>query len=131
MRDPSADRRVAAFCLAIPQSQYLHRGTTRWLIRRAMAGRLPAVVANSSKVGRQTADWLIRLRRDRRRIAETVESLSGRAASEIVDLSRIEQLLADWEENDAMVAEGSSGRLLAQALPRTLSAVAFVDTFNL
>ena len=41
IRTPAFDRRVVEFCIGIPQDQYLRKGRDRWLIRRAMQGRLP------------------------------------------------------------------------------------------
>src|SRR5262249_37747132 len=43
-REPAFDRRLFEFCLGIPEDQYLRKGQDRWLIRRAMRGRLPAEV---------------------------------------------------------------------------------------
>lgn len=43
-RDPFLDRRVAAFCLALPAEQKLGGGWPKAVLRRAMAGRLPDAV---------------------------------------------------------------------------------------
>lgn len=43
-RDPFLDRRVVAFCLALPGGQKLHGGWPKVILRRAMAGSLPDAV---------------------------------------------------------------------------------------
>lgn len=44
LRHPFRDRRLMEFCLALPAEQKLHRGLTRMVMRRAMAGILPQEV---------------------------------------------------------------------------------------
>ena len=56
LRVPAFDRRLVEFCIGIPQDQYLREGRERWLITRAMKGRLPDVVLYNSKRGAQ-ARW--------------------------------------------------------------------------
>lgn len=43
-RHPFWDRRLVEFCLAVPAQQKLHEGWPRWILRRAMAGILPAEI---------------------------------------------------------------------------------------
>jgi asparagine synthase (glutamine-hydrolysing) len=71
-RTPALDRRLVEFCIGIPEDQYLHNGFDRWLIRRAMKGRLPDSILQSTKRGAQAADWHPRLARERDRLAERV-----------------------------------------------------------
>lgn len=62
-RDPTADKRVIEFCLRLPPEQLVKDGLERSLIRRALAGILPDKVRlNLSVRGRQSADWIQRLR---------------------------------------------------------------------
>jgi asparagine synthase (glutamine-hydrolysing) len=56
-RDPTADRRLIEFCLAVPPEQYLRNGIRRALVRTAFADRLPAAVLNERRKGYQAADW--------------------------------------------------------------------------
>ena len=51
IRTPAFDRRIVEFCIGIPEDQYLRNGRDRWLIRRAMEGRLPDIVLNQKKWG--------------------------------------------------------------------------------
>jgi asparagine synthase (glutamine-hydrolysing) len=60
-RDPTMDTRVFDFCLSVPENQYLRSGKDRWLIRRAMADRLPDQIVNNTHRGLQSADWFERL----------------------------------------------------------------------
>jgi asparagine synthase (glutamine-hydrolysing) len=57
VRDPTADRRLVEFCLAVPPDQYLRDGMRRALARIAFADRLPAAVVNEPLKGYQAADW--------------------------------------------------------------------------
>jgi asparagine synthase (glutamine-hydrolysing) len=59
--DPTGDVRLIDFCLALPESQYQRNGVSRWLIRRAMAERLPPEVLHNPQRGLQAADWYDRL----------------------------------------------------------------------
>lgn len=57
VRDPTADRRLVEFCLAVPADQYLRGGIRRALARTAFADRLPAAVVDEIRKGYQAADW--------------------------------------------------------------------------
>jgi asparagine synthase (glutamine-hydrolysing) len=78
-REPATDRRVIEYCLSIPGSQYLRGGHTRWLLRRAMQGRLPDRVVNRKTLGSQAADW-----------TEWFPPLLGQIAAELDRLERLE-----------------------------------------
>jgi asparagine synthase (glutamine-hydrolysing) len=57
VRDPTADRRLVEFCLAVPPDQYLRGGIRRALARTAFADRLPAEIVNEPLKGYQAPDW--------------------------------------------------------------------------
>lgn len=57
LRDPTCDRRLIEFCLAIPDSQYLKGGESRLLLRRLMEGILPEETLRARTKGLQAADW--------------------------------------------------------------------------
>jgi asparagine synthase (glutamine-hydrolysing) len=57
VRDPTADRRLIEFCLAVPEEHFLHGGVPRGLARAAMADRLPPEVTAERRKGYQGADW--------------------------------------------------------------------------
>ena len=64
VRTPAFDRKVVQFCMGIPHEQFLRKGRDRWLIRRAMKGRLPEAILGNKKAGAQGADWFLRLSRE-------------------------------------------------------------------
>jgi asparagine synthase (glutamine-hydrolysing) len=93
IRDPTADSRVAEFCLSLSEDQYRRGGVSRWLIRRAMAGRLPAEILASRRHGIQSADWFERLSGARARVFEELRVLEhSETARTVLDLSRMRRL---------------------------------------
>jgi asparagine synthase (glutamine-hydrolysing) len=51
-RHPFLDRRVVEFALSLPDEQRWQRGRTRHVLRRAMNGRLPAIVRDRPDIGK-------------------------------------------------------------------------------
>jgi asparagine synthase (glutamine-hydrolysing) len=93
MRTPTADVRLAEFCLALPEDQYRRNGESRSLIRRAMAAHLPEMVLANRLRGMQAADWFERLTGQRDRIAQVLGRMEqGDLARRILDLGRIRLL---------------------------------------
>jgi asparagine synthase (glutamine-hydrolysing) len=96
-RDPTADRRVVEFCFGVPDRQYLHRGRSRWLVRRAMAGRLPAEVLDKEELGQQAVDWLTRSARERERLLADLDRFAeDRFLSGALDLPRLRNAVVNW-----------------------------------
>jgi asparagine synthase (glutamine-hydrolysing) len=101
VRDPTADRRLAEWCLSVPAEQFLHGGVPRSLARRAFRDRLPAALLDERRKGFQAADWHEGLTAARGQLVAEVERLREVApAGETLDLARMEKLLADWPEGD-------------------------------
>ncbi|WP_379137815.1 asparagine synthase-related protein [Paenibacillus sp. sgz500958] len=76
IRDPSRDKRVYEFCLAIPPEQFVRNGQDRYLLRRAMEGRLPDPIRlNFRNMGRQGFDWLERLKPELPQMMDEAERL--------------------------------------------------------
>jgi asparagine synthase (glutamine-hydrolysing) len=99
IRTPASDRRIVEFCIGIPQDQYLHKGRDRWLIRRAMEGRLPDIVLHQKKRGAQGVDWYRRLTRARNPIMEEVRRLAENPdVASILDMQRLHAILASWPD---------------------------------
>ena len=125
-RTPAFDRRLVEFCFGIPEDQYLRGGRERWLIRRAMTGRLPDVVLNNKKRGLQAADWYPRLARERSRIMEELKRLTANPeVASIIDLRRLIAILDNWP--DRQPSYWSSERHHLQLLPEALGAAYFVE----
>jgi asparagine synthase (glutamine-hydrolysing) len=102
VRDPTADRRVVEFCLSVPERQYRRGGQTRWLVRRAMAGRLPADVLDNRQRGLQAADWLPRMRRHQPRLLAALARLeTSDLARRAIDLPRLRRLVERVSSADA------------------------------
>jgi asparagine synthase (glutamine-hydrolysing) len=125
-RAPAFDRRLVEFCIGIPEDQYLRKGCDRWLIRRAMKGRLPDSVLYKNKYGVQAADWYPRLKRERNHIAEKVKDLAANdIVASMLDLPRMTALLNNWPERQP--ADSSPEQQLLLALPQALGAAYFIE----
>ena len=125
MLDPTSDRRVVEFCLAIPEEQFLHQGEPRALIRRAMAPLLPPEILQERRRGLQMADWHGVATAARWELAAEVARLEqSPLAQQCLDLPRLRRLIDDWPAAHDMRADNY---LLYQfALPFTLSAGRFI-----
>jgi asparagine synthase (glutamine-hydrolysing) len=129
IRMPAYDRRIFEFCLGIPENQYLRNGRDRWLIRRAMDGRLPHVVLNQKKCGAQAADWFARLTRTQNHITEEVKRLAKNPeVASILDMQRIEVILNRWP--DRQPAEYTAEESLLLAIPEALGAAYFIENIT-
>lgn len=95
--DPTADRRVVEFCLAIPQEQFLRGGMQRSLIRRVMAGSLPAPLLQERRKGLQAADWYRVATAARPEMLAELARLERNAfARSCLDLPRLRRYAEDW-----------------------------------
>ena len=93
IRDPTGDVRVAEFCLSLPEDQCRRAGVSRWLLRRAMAERLPAEILTGRGHGIQAADWFERLSGARGRVRDELAALEGsELARTVLDLPRMRRL---------------------------------------
>jgi len=100
-RDPTADKRVFEFCLAIPEEQYLRNGKSRYLIRRAMKGILPPEVLWKTKRGAQLPDWYEQLTTVRGEIAAELDRLEKiELARRCLDLPRMRRLVTNWPQGN-------------------------------
>jgi asparagine synthase (glutamine-hydrolysing) len=126
LRSPAFDRRVVEFCIGIPEDQYLRKGCDRWLIRRAMKGRLPDDVLYNKKRGFQSADWYPRLTRERDLIAMKVKSLAANPdVGSIIDLQRLTTLLDKWPERQP--SDFDPEACLQISVPQALGAAYFIE----
>jgi asparagine synthase (glutamine-hydrolysing) len=126
-RTPAFDRRLVEFCIGIPEDQYLRKGRDRWLIRRAMEGRLPDLVLKKTKYGTQAADWYPRLTRQRNLIVEEVKRLAENPeVASILDMQRLNAILSTWP--DGQPSEYSLEETHMLAVPDTLHAAYFIES---
>ena len=126
IRTPACDRRIVEFCIGIPEDQYLRKGRDRWLIRRAMDGRLPNIVLNQKKCGAQAADWYPRLTRARNHIAEEVKRLAENPeVASILDMQRLKAILDSWPDRQPAEYTPEESHLLA--IPDALGTAYFIE----
>jgi asparagine synthase (glutamine-hydrolysing) len=126
-RPPTLDRRLTEFCIGVPEDQYLRKGRERWLIRRAMQGRLPDHVLSNTKRGAQAADWFQRLTREREQIAAEVKRLTGNPeVNSIIDQQRLIEALDRWPEREPEAF--SAEQLLQMWIPQALGAANFIES---
>lgn len=96
-RDPTRDKRVIEFCCSVPINQYIYKGQSRSLLRRAMKDILPDKVRlNYYSRGRQSADWIQRLRGDWDSIKNEISDLSeANNIKKYLDINMINNVLRE------------------------------------
>jgi asparagine synthase (glutamine-hydrolysing) len=106
MRDPTADVRLVEFCLGIPRDQYFRDGETRWLVRRAMEGRLPAAVQWNTRRGAQSPDMTPLALGELDRIGHAVARVeSSPLARQYLSMPLLRKLWADLQRPEVAQAE--------------------------
>jgi len=94
VRDPTMDKRLMEFCLAIPEAQYRLDGQDRALIRRAMKGLLPDEVRLNTRRGLQAADLGYRLLAELPQAQALMARLErSELARRVLDLPKMNSLL--------------------------------------
>jgi asparagine synthase (glutamine-hydrolysing) len=96
LRDPTADARVVAFTISVPDDVFIDpkTGLSRWLIREAMKNRLPDVVRLNHMRGRQAGDLVPRLRASADEVNAALDELQRGPAAEYVDVRHMRGV---WE----------------------------------
>lgn len=125
--DPTADRRLIEFSLALPPEQLLHNGISKPLARAALADRVPRSVLNTTQRGMQGSDWHLRVNAGTAR--QVLEQISPHSmVQEILDLPRLESAITAWPQ-----ADFNSYRTMAVYRNALISALAtgiFIDAFE-
>lgn len=103
-RDPTKDKRIMEFCLSIPTGEYVHKGEERYLIRSAMEGYLPEEIrTNWRKRGRQSADWVERLKPNWNKIFNSVkEALKDVDVQRYIDVKKVEGLMEKYKNLESL-----------------------------
>lgn len=88
IRDPTADARVLAFTISVPDYIFIdpQTGMDRMLIRDAMKGRLPDEVRLNRKRGRQAGDLVPRLRACAAEVETALDELAQGPAADYLDV---------------------------------------------
>jgi len=96
-RDPTADKRLIEYCLALPMEHFLGDGVPRLIGRRAFADRLPPRILDERRKGYQGADWHEGLDAARAEVAVEIERLGACApVDRTLDTARLKALVANW-----------------------------------
>jgi asparagine synthase (glutamine-hydrolysing) len=105
IRDPTADIRVIAFTLSVPDAVFRdrHDGSDRWLIREAMRGCLPDQVRLNRRKGRQAADLVTRLRSCPEEVDDGLAELQAGPAAAYLSLAKMRtawRAIQDYDNED-------------------------------
>jgi asparagine synthase (glutamine-hydrolysing) len=112
LRDPTADIRLAEFCLGIPRDQYFRGRQSRWLVRRAMEGLLPPAVQWNTRRGIQSADVTTGVLAELDRIAQEIARVEASSlAQRYLSMPLLRQLWSELQQPD-LAQELSSGYYL-------------------
>jgi asparagine synthase (glutamine-hydrolysing) len=124
-RDPTGWRPLVEFCAGIPDDQYLRNGSKRWLAKRMLKGRIPDMVLNETRRGRQAADWHLRLSRQRAELSNELDQLSlDGAMARRLNLPALKSALDSFP--DKTPTERSEAYRLQLALSRGLTTARFI-----
>ena len=129
VRSPTNDVRVAEFCLALPEEQFLRDGEEKWLIRRAMVDRLPQEVLYNPHRGLQAADASEKMFAARRRFLGEIHRLEQcEPARRALDLHRMRRMIENWTEDDS----GSALKIQGESLliQRGIMVGRFIEWFQ-
>jgi asparagine synthase (glutamine-hydrolysing) len=102
IRDPTADARLLAFTLSVPDHIFMDQktGLDRWLVREAMKGRLPDEVRLNRRRGRQAGDIVPRLRTCAAEVETALDELAHGPAATYVNVPYMRQVWRMVQTND-------------------------------
>jgi len=127
IRDPSRDKRIFEFCLAVPPQQFVKDGQERYLLRRAMANVLPDPIRlNIVTKGLQSADWIYRLAPNiASLIAEMEQALDKGELDSYVESAKIREAMAELVQESKPVNDAALRAVLV-----ALIFARFVENFK-
>lgn len=100
-RDPTADRRIIEFCMALPEKYYLADGVDRRLARLGLKHLLPEAIRMAPRLGLQDVDWAHRASQDKASIQSAYEKFRlDPDVSRYLDMDRMDQLWREFEASD-------------------------------
>jgi asparagine synthase (glutamine-hydrolysing) len=96
-RDPTTDRRLVEFTLALPMEAFLNRGESRAVARRAFADRIPQRVLTERRKGIPAIDWHEQVAASPADLGVEIGRLEQvPAAAAALDLARMRSLVEAW-----------------------------------
>lgn len=117
IRDPTADRALVEFCLAIPRDQYHRNGVNRYLARRMLAGRVPDAIVQETRVAPGQPDWFAWATRRRDWIGAELERIEqSPLANEVLDVALMRRVFDDWPATAEEAAKPPRVHLMRHAL---------------
>jgi asparagine synthase (glutamine-hydrolysing) len=117
VRDPTLDKRVMAYTLAVPDPIFdSSDGADRWMMRAAMAGLLPDEVRLNRKRGRQSADLAGRLLASRDEVEAALVAVDAAPANAYVDAAKMRQAWAAVQAEATALATHRAGTILLRGL---------------
>jgi len=100
-RDPTSDRRVIEFCMALPEKYYLADGVDRRLARLGTKHLLPEAIRMDYRLGLQDVDWAHRALQEKESIRSAYEKFrSDPDVKRYLNVERMEELWSEFEGCD-------------------------------
>jgi asparagine synthase (glutamine-hydrolysing) len=124
-RDPTADARVLAFTMSVPDGIFRspEDGSSGWLIREAMRGRVPEQVRLNRRKGLQAADLVNRLRACSEDVNAALEELRAGPAVAYVDVDHMANAWRAIQREDSI----ETHRLAVSVLTRGIMGGLFAN----
>lgn len=117
VRDPTLDKRVMAYTLAVPDPMFdTEDGLNRWLIRQAMAGLLPEAVRLNRRRGLQSADLAKRLRSTAHEVDAALAAVDSPPANGYLEIAKMRQFWAEVQQDTDAFNIRLSGVILLRGL---------------
>ena len=128
IRDPTADARVLAFTISVPDHIFIdpETGMDRMLIRDSMKGRLPDEVRLNRRRGRQAGDLVPRLRACAAEVETALDELSHGPAAGYLDVPYMVEVWRMIQTQDTPEAFRKAGTVLTRGIMAGL----FVNGFG-
>ncbi len=103
LRDPTSDRLLVELAVTQPEWLRRHHGEWRAIARAAMRDALPPEIVDRPTSGAQQPDWFDRLSSARAEVGDELEAVRSHPAScEVIDVARLDRLVADWPDRSRM-----------------------------
>lgn len=130
-RDPTGDRRIIEFCMALPEKYYLADGIDRRLARLGLKHLLPEAIRMDHRVGLQDVDWAHRATQDKEAIMAAYQKF--RADPDVgryLDVDRMDELWREFEATDYSAMSRQQAVRFQLAMLGPLHAGNFVRWFH-